>query len=453
MRSGRSAITGSGTGAATASSTGAIVTDLASDADTHAGSAPSAPSADPTTPVARGTGRLVALVAHARHVPSDAREAFANAAEAAARDSRAILLRTCHRAELYVVDEPLEDGAHLRLPPLPAGARRLEAAEAARHVFTVAAGLDSVVVGEDQILHQLRECLSDRHLPAAADCPVPVGSADRSSIGLHPVLERLFQVALHLGRETRSWREGPPRSLGDVALDRIADAAGPLPGTRVLVVGAGRMARLTVHAAVRRGAHVIVANRSADRAAALVRDAGGELAAFGPDAPLPDVDSIILAIAGPWPLSPAAQRDLLASGQPVVDLSSPPAIDAATRLALGPRFTSIDELAHAPEVQLRARLRGRFDRALDEAERNFASWLRTRGSVPAIRALSERAEERRAEELERLFRRIDLPAQDRELVEQMSHRLVAGLLHAPLVQLRDDDSGELERAARALFSL
>lgn len=394
---------------------------------------------------------LVALVVHARAVPSEEREAFARAALAVAHDPRVILLRTCHRVELYAADDP--DPRALSLPDLPAGGQRLEGLSAARHLFSVATGLDSVVVGEDQILHQLRECLGDRRLPAADHCPVPVGSHSDAAIGLHPLLERLFQVALHLGRETRSWREGPPRSLADVALDRVAAATGPLLGRRVLVVGAGRMARLVALAANRQGARVLVANRNAERAAALAWDAGGEPAPFGPDAPLPEVDAIITAISARWPLSDEATAALVAGGMPVVDLSSPPAFEPAMREALGSRYTSVDDLAHHPHDELRRRLRVRFERVIDEAEQTFSGWVQARSSVPAIQALSERAESRRAEELDRLFRRVELQDHERALVEQMSHRLVAGLLHAPLASLREDTSGDLERAVRALFSL
>ena len=396
---------------------------------------------------------LVAVVAHARQVPSEEREAFGDAAAALAGDPRAILLRTCHRVELYAIDEPADGLPPLALPPIPEGARRLDGISAARHVFTVAAGLDSVVVGEDQILHQLRECLADRRVPAAERCPVDIGSHSAAAPGLHPAMERLFQIALHLGRETRSWREGPPRSLADVALDRIVPVTGPLLGRRVLVVGAGRMARLAALAASRQGARVLVANRSSDRAAALAFDANGEPAAFGVDAALPVADAYILAIAARWPLSGEARGELLAGSQPVIDLSSPPALDAETRAALGVRYTSVDDLARSPQDELRKRLRVRFERVLDDAEGRYAQWVRARGSVPAIQALTDRAEARRAEELDRLFRRADLADADRELVIQMSHRLVAGLLHAPLVKLRDDDTGELERAARDLFAL
>ncbi len=396
---------------------------------------------------------LVALVAHARSVHSEEREAFGDAAAVVAGDPRAILLRTCHRVELYVATHRGEGAHGVPLPALPEGGRRLGGLAAARHLYTVAAGLDSVVVGEDQILHQLRECLSDRHVPGAALCPVDIGSHAQNATGLDPVLERLFQVALHLGRETRSWREGPPRSLANVALDRIVPVTGPLLGKRVLVVGAGRMARLCALTAHRLGAHVLVANRSSDRAAALAYDANGEPAAFGPEAPLPDADAVLLAISARWPLSPDARAALVAGPQPVVDLSSPPAIDPELRAALGTRYTSVDDIARSPQDALRKRLRNRFERVLDDAEQNLAAWVRARESVPAIQALADVAETRRVEELDRLFRRADLGDRERELVEQMSQRLVAGLLHQPLAVLREDGTGEAERAARTLFAL
>ncbi len=397
--------------------------------------------------------RLVALVVHARDVPSEAREAFGDEAEAIAHDPRAILLRTCHRVELYVTGEAVAGRAPLALPALPEGGRRLEGADAARHVLMVAAGLDSVVVGEDQVLHQLRECVADRHLPEAGRCPVDVGSSSPQAPVLEPLLERLLQVALHLGRETRSWRDGPPRSLGDVALDRILPVTGPLLGRRVLVVGAGRMARLAALAAARNGARVMVANRGADRAVALAHEANGELAPFGPAAPLPKADAVILAISATWPLSPVARDDLLAGTCPVMDLSSPPAVDPDLRRALAERYTSVDDLARTPRGDIGPRAERRYQRAVDAALTGFSHWVRARSSVPVIRALSELAEDRRAEEVDRIMRRLDLPEHQRALVVQMSHRLVAGLLHAPLVALREDTSGHAERAARSLFDL
>ena len=398
---------------------------------------------------------LLALVAHARTVSSEEREAFAVAAAAVAHDPRAILLRTCHRVELYVATGP-GDGATPPpvLPPdLPAGGRRLQGLDVVHHLYSVAAGLDSVVVGEDQILHQLRDCLADRHIPGASRCPVEIGTPDTDAIGLDPVLARLFQTAAHLGRETRSWREGAPRSLADVVLDRIVAVAGPLARRQVLVIGAGRMARLVALAGSRASADVLVANRSEDRAEALAFDAGGSVAVFGPNAPLPEVDAIVLAIAGQWPLSTSARSDLLAGSIPVVDLSSPPALDPDLRALLGSRYTSVDDIARGPRDAVASRMARRYERVMAEAEAAFATWVLARSSVPTIRALSALAEERRSEELDRLFRRMPLADHERELVEQMSHRLVAGLLHEPLATLREDSSGDADRAARTLFSL
>jgi glutamyl-tRNA reductase len=397
--------------------------------------------------------RLVALLAHAREVASDEREAFGDAAAALPTDPRAILVRTCHRVELYLTGSATAGPDPLPLPELPAGGLRLEGTAAARHLFRVAAGLDSVVIGEDQVLHQLREAVSERRLPAAAGCPIDVGATSPLAPGLEPLLERLFQVALHLGRETRSWREGAPRSLGDVALDRILMVTGPLRGRRILVVGAGRMARLAAIAASKQGAGVLVANRSVARATALAHDANGEVVHFGPEAPLPTVDAIVLAISAHWPLSAGARADLLAARMPIVDLSSPPALDLELREELGARYTSVDDLARTNPGEIGTRLDRRYRHALDGAVTGFTHWVRARSSVPAIQALSELAEQQRSDEVDRLLRRIDLAERDRELVVQMSHRLVAGLLHGPLVTLREDASGDLERAARTLFSL
>ncbi|HYM82975.1 MAG TPA: hypothetical protein VEY67_02340 [Candidatus Dormibacteraeota bacterium] len=405
--------------------------------------------------------RLVALVAHARRVPSEAREAFAGSCAALSDDPRAIVLRTCHRVEVYAA---LQAGAEiegdrrwegLELPALPSGGRRLEGREAARHLFAVAAGLDSIVVGEDQILHQLRGCLSERHL-AGFEAPMPSegnGHADPPS-GLDPLIERLFQLGLHVGRQARAWREGPPRSLSDVALDRIEASAGPLRGMPLLVVGAGRMGRLAALGAARRHARVLVANRTPDRAAALAFDADGRAVPYGPDAPLPDARAAIVAVSGRWDLGAAATAALLESDTVIVDLSSPPALEPAVRAAVGARHISIDDLASGPQDDVRARFRRRVERLVDESDAELGRWLAARSAVPAIQALTEHAETRRVTEVERLLRRLpSLDERDRELVDQMSRRLVASLLHEPLATLRDDETGDHERAARELFGL
>jgi len=406
---------------------------------------------------------LVALVVHARRVPSLEREAFAVRAAALAATDGAILVHTCHRVELYAW-EPALLGASL--PELPPGGERLTGEDAARHLFIVAAGLDSVVIGEDQILHQLRDCLSahhDAHAVTADVCPAggaaaAVGLAlvghpvDRDA--LDPALERLFQQALHVGRSAHAWRDGSPRSLADVALDRIARDLPTLEGTTVLVVGAGGMGRIAALAAARRGARVVVTNRTEERAAELAHDVGGTTVPFEAGEALPAFVGQIVAVGGPWPADPATIARVASAGGTVVDLSSPPAIPAHLQASLGDRFISVDDLARTPEAKPHERLRRRVDRLVGEVVAELETWAATRACVPAIRAIADHAETRRIAELERLLRRA--PALDpdtRELVEQMSHRLVAGLLHAPLAALRSDVDGERDRLVRELFGL
>lgn len=412
---------------------------------------------------ARPSLQIAAFLVHARSVPSESREQFARTALQLAADSRVIVVRTCHRVEVYIATENATDG-HSRLGEallneLPAGGRELRDQQAAAHLFAVAAGLDSVVLGEDQVLHQLRDTLSARHLVALDDSGEACVEGNRAELParqpteLVPVLDRLFQLALHVGRQTRAWREGQPRSLADVALDRIA-ATASLAGRSVLIVGAGQMGRIAALAAARREAHVVVANRTPDRAATLAADVGGTTAAFG-DVPA-GVAGVICAIAGHWPVNESAQAALFAadSGSTVVDLSSPPALDARMRERLGERFVSVDDMARGPGDSIRPKLLKRMERLIDEAVAELSGWCLRRSAVPTIQALTELAETRRAAEVERLLRRIpDLAEHERELVEQMSHRLVAGLLHQPLASLRDDRDGEGDDAARRLFAL
>ena len=404
---------------------------------------------------------ISALVTHARDVHSAERERFGDAATQLARDPRVILLRTCHRVELYVATPGATDpGSHdsqLPLPALPAGGRLLQDDEAARHLFAVAAGLDSVVIGEDQVLHQLRETVTERHLAALDESGEECSEDHRAELAtehsgeLEPVLDRLFQLALHVGRQAHAWREGPPRSLADVALDRV-EATGGLAGRTVLVVGAGQMSRLAALAAARRSANVVISNRTPERAALLAADVAGTTTECGtvPD----DVAGVIIAIAGPWTIANSGLHTLLDRGVVVVDLSSPPAVADTTARMLGSRFVSVDDIARGPTDSLRPKLHRRMERLIDEATAEIARWVASRAGVPTIQALTEQAEMRRAAELDRLLRRMpDLPEHERELVEQMSRRLVAGILHAPLSSLRDDQSGEYDRAARELFSL
>lgn len=163
---------------------------------------------------------------------------------------------------------------------------------------------------------------------------------------------------------------------------------------------------------------------------------------------------MVVALSGPWQVQELDAQNLVDNGAPVVDLSSPPAVPFGLQARLGERFVSIDDLAWGPQVELPGGLRSRLETLVSGSGREYCKWLLARDSLPAIQAMSEAAEGRRRSELEWLLRRLpSLSAEDRAVVDQMSHRLVAGILHAPRSRLRQDDSGDLGRAARELFGL
>jgi glutamyl-tRNA reductase len=378
--------------------------------------------------------QLVALVTHARHVPAIERERFATALHGdLARGS--LKLETCHRVEAYFTSADAADLA----AAIPAGGRVLVGVQAVHHAMSVAVGRDSVVVGEDQILHQLRTSID----------------AARNAGSLDSALERLFAIALQAGRRARSWHQGPPRSLANVAVMSIEEQVGPIRGRDVLIVGAGRMGRLAVRAAVSAGAVVAVANRSADGAEAVAASAHARVEAFDPGARIDAFAGVIVALAGRWPIGDPAIDALALSPTVVVDLSVPAAVPLTLVESLGPRLITADTLALAdkgPAVQdgSAARLDGLVDRSTAE----FLDWLKRRDGRATAEALVEHADRQREAELAALWRRLpNLEPEARLAIEAMTQHLATRLLREPLERLGRDDDGRDERIVRELFAL
>jgi glutamyl-tRNA reductase len=382
-----------------------------------------------------GPVALAALVTHARDVPAIERERFAATLHRELA-GRALVLKTCHRVEAYLRRE--DDTARLAAA-LPAGGRSLAGEQAVHHAITVAVGRDSVVVGEDQILHQLR---------------VSVDAA-RGARTLDPALERLFALALQAGRRARSWRQGPPRSLADVALTSIELQAGAIRGRDVLVVGAGRMGRLAARAAVGAGASVAVGNRSADGAVALAASVGARTEAFDPGARIGGFAGVVVALAGPWPIGAGTIDALAGSAAVVVDLSVPAAVPVRLAQILGPRLITADALARSdagPAAQDGSA--ERLDALIERSTMEFAAWLKSRDGRAAAEALVERADREREAELAALWRRLpDLEPEARRAIEGMTRHLASRLLREPLERLGRDTDGRDERAIRDIFAL
>lgn len=380
-------------------------------------------------------GAINAFVTHARQVPAVQRAAFAAAVRRAVA-GRAVILETCHRVEAYVASP--DDARHVR-PTLPPGGGALSGERAVHHAMRVAVGRDSVVMGEDQVLHQLRVSFDEARAGGALD----------------PTLERLFTLALRAGRLARSWRRGPTRSLADVALESIERQVGPVRGRPVLIIGAGSMGRLAARAALAAGASVTVANRSAEAATALATAIGGRTEGFDPGTRVGAFAGVIVALRGPWPIGSRTVEALARNVTVVVDLSVPLAVPAALVAPLGDRFVTADALALG-EAE-RTPFDGaviRLDALADRSAGEFLGWLKGRDGRAVAAALVERADLERTCELDALWRRLpDLEPDARAAIEEMSKHFAERLLREPLERLGRDQDGQDGRTIRDIFAL
>ncbi|MES2209342.1 MAG: NAD(P)-binding domain-containing protein [Chloroflexota bacterium] len=373
------------------------------------------------------------LVAHARNVPAPERERLADRILDAG--DAGFLLRTCHRVELYASDPRTVRQFDADLPP---GIAVLSGDDAARHVISVAVGLDSVMLGEDQILHQLRTATT----------------AARSSGTVDPVVDRLVGLALRAGRQARSWRSGPTPSLADAALAAVERRVGTLAGRRVLVVGAGEMGMLAAKRARSKEAIVTLASRTIEHARLAARQAGIETAPMDPGTTARELAAVIVATRGPWEIGHATVEALIEGAAVVVDLSVPMAVPERVAVRLGARFVSIDRLAVEPGPDDARADVPRMRTLVDATVAEFASWMDRRGGRVAAHALAERAEHERLEELDKLWLRMpQLEPEARSAIERMSRHLASRILREPLERLGRDADGRAERAARELFAL
>jgi glutamyl-tRNA reductase len=356
-----------------------------------------------------------ALVAQAEDVEVDGRARLASELEELAGfHPQWTLLGTCHRVEVYGFGPS----------PVRREMRSLEGTAAVRHLFRVAAGLESAVVGESEVLGQVRDAL-----------------AEARRRGTDERVARLFETAIAVGRSARSRPLRVQSGLADRAVEWLSRRAG-LAGAPVLIVGTGVMGSALAAAAAAAGGVVTLAGRSRERASLDLKAAALRL---------PDMAAAAVALRGRWTELEAAvgtERPL----PPLADLSAPSAVPASVRAALGPNFLGIDQLWSRGPAE--AEWAARAQVAVEDGVHDYMGWLSGRGSVETLIALRERGEARRRARIERLFRRLpDLGERERALVEAMTRQLVTDLLHEPVSSLRADADGSHGEAARRLFSL
>lgn len=377
----------------------------------------------------------------------------------------AVVLATCHRVEVYVdrpdalgrVTEALARRGQLRVAALQAHGVERQGEACVRHLFEVAAGLRSAVVGEPQILGQVKDALE---------------IARRVRSPGH-VLSALFERAIHAGKrvrtETMTGRTSP--SLAREAVRRAVEGGVELGQARVLIVGSGEMAMLAAREAVAAGARAIAFCARRPDYARQAAEAVLERRTEGPAvvievAPLSDLreqlqraDLVISCTSAPGTVIDAAslieaveRRKASAIPLPlwVIDLAVPRDVEVPDPVPEGLRLIGVDDVARPAGVS-RADVPGAEELAaamaiVGQEAAAYLEWLRQRQAAPALVAMRRRAEAVRAEELEWALRRLDghLTPRDREILEAMTRRLANKLLHLPTVFLKEVAAGEPE---------
>jgi glutamyl-tRNA reductase len=357
----------------------------------------------------------------------------------------AVCLSTCNRTEIYLAGGDGGSAAaalvELAGEPVARSLYRKEDEEAALHLFRVAAGLDSLVLGEGEILGQVRRAYES----------VPTGRT----------LDRVFRQALRVGKRVRS-ETGlgeRPASVSSVAAALARQVHGGLTGRRVMLVGAGAIAEQAASDFASRGATIaFVANRTVASARRLAAHFGGAALSLG-DVPahLAEVDVLVSSTsAGTTILHagdfPARRRGRLF----LIDLAVPRDLDPAIGALDGCILYDIDDLAGLVAETLAERNEDitRAELLVAEEAERFRAWHASLGVVPAIASLRARADEIRASELAKLEGRVT--ANEQRTLELVTAQMLNKLLHLPTVRLKEaaPDSGELYAdAVRHLFGL
>lgn len=377
--------------------------------------------------------QLTVIAATYRELDTDAREGLAQALSGTdPLFDEQLTLHTCHRVEKIGL---LANG---RAPELPNGTHRFSGLAAVERVFLVAGGLDSAVIGEEQILGQVREAYREAEASGASG----------------PVLSALLRRALRFGRRVRSEAQpGGDHSLADRAARWLLDER--QPASTALVIGTGEMGRRLADLLAQAGVGVTVASRHlprAQRLAASLPTAGGHTAVSLDELLTGSLDHHLVAVAvrdatatlGPDHLSRRVTR--------VVDLSTPRTVSAEAANLLGERLLDLDGLG---ATAMRRRLAPRAERRLRaeaarEAER-FVEWLDLRASGSGVALLRSFADEVRRRHVARCVARAELTDAQAAAVDAMAAALVGELLHQPSVELsRDPEAG---RRVRDLFGL
>jgi glutamyl-tRNA reductase len=378
-----------------------------------------------------------------RLAPVEVRERVAvgpdAASELAARlagEGEAVCLSTCNRTELYLAPADGDDAERratdalaelggVSLEELDPYLYRLEHEAAVVHLFRVAAGLDSLVPGEGEILGQVRTAY------------------ERGSVG--PLLDRLFRDALHTGKKVRTETAiaESPGTTSSAAAALAAQVFGDLEGSQIAIVGAGKIGALAARRLIKRGAELsFVANRSEERGQLLADELGGRSIPLARIGEAIDAADIVVSSTSSADYVITQEHVADRRGRPLllIDLAVPRDVDPVVNELPDCYLYDIDDLEAVVQETMAGR-EAEFAKAeaiaVAESVR-FRDWLASREVVPVIASLRERAEQIRRGELAKASGWLaELPERERDAVESLTTQIVNKVLHDPIVRLKE----------------
>lgn len=370
------------------------------------------------------------------------------------------ILSTCNRVEVYAVvggfhtgvaalRRFLADSHHVAPDDFSSALYALYDEDAVRHLFGVAAGIDSMVLGESQILAQVREAFR----LATEECTAG------------PVLSAMFRHAIKAGRraraETRIGESGMTFATAGAMLARRE--LGGLEGSTVLVIGAGKVGDLVARRLAKEGATILVANRSRSGAVRLAERAGGTVV------PMADLDEVLarsdLVLSSTGSPEPVLSAEMVAAAMArrperrliLLDMAVPRDVEPAASSIDGVTVWDLDDLREAllPSPEQLAEVE-RVKVIVEQETPKFAAWERGFRLAPLLEQVRTRAEGIRRREIERAAAKLGgLEDDERDAVDALTKAIVAKLLHRPVTALKDaagsPEGDALARVLRELF--
>jgi glutamyl-tRNA reductase len=375
--------------------------------------------------------------------------------------SEAMLVSTCNRVELYASAESAASAVRTVREVLSArvggsdlGTHLYEhtGAAVARHAFRVASSLDSLVVGEPQILGQVKDAF------AVANDAGTVGAL------LGRCMSRAFAVAKRVRTETGI--AAGAVSVSSIACDLAKSIFGELTGRRVVLVGAGEMSEGAAKALAQQGTLLTVVNRNQDRARAVAEACGGEAREFDQlSHELVSADVVITSTASPrYVITRELMQGVIRSRRHrplfLIDIAVPRDVDPRVDNMDNVFLYDIDDLEQVAAQGMAARKREaeQAERIVEEEVLAFSQWQRSLGLTPTLVALRERVRGVVHAELERTLPRLkNVSESEKKNLEVMCDAIVNKLLHTPLTQLKrsreEPDGDQLVSSVRKLFAL